>query len=101
MEAGADVFVEKPLADNVANAEKVVATAQRTKRKLVVGYTLRQHPSWIRFIEIARQLDSPRLNIVASSMGSKWWLKSATFNLEARPADGLAVDCRVRSCLTE
>ncbi len=30
MEAGADVFVEKPLADNVANAEKVVATARRT-----------------------------------------------------------------------
>ncbi len=33
MEAGAHVFVEKPLADNVANAEKVVATAARTKRK--------------------------------------------------------------------
>ena len=28
MEAGADVFVEKPLADNVANAEKVVAVAR-------------------------------------------------------------------------
>jgi len=46
MEAGADVFVEKPLADNVANAEKVVATARRTGRKLVVGYILRQHPTW-------------------------------------------------------
>jgi predicted dehydrogenase len=45
MEAGAHVFVEKPLADNVANAEKVVATAQRTGRKLVVGYILRQHPN--------------------------------------------------------
>ena len=32
MEAGAHVFVEKPLADNVANAEKVVATAQRTNQ---------------------------------------------------------------------
>ena len=31
MEAGAHVFVEKPLADSVANAEKVVDTAQRTK----------------------------------------------------------------------
>src|ERR1700744_3157573 len=42
MEAGAHVFVEKPLADNAANAEKVVATAERTGRKLVVGYILRQ-----------------------------------------------------------
>src|SRR5262249_38611749 len=59
MEAGAHVFVEKPPADNVANAEKVVETARRAKRKLVVGYILRQHPSWIKFIEIARQLGSP------------------------------------------
>ena len=75
MEAGADVFVEKPLADNVANAEKVVATAQRTKRKLVVGYILRQHPSWIKFIEIARQLGSPlvfRMNLNQQSNGETW-----------------------------
>ena len=79
MEAGADVFVEKPLADNVENAEKVVATAQRTKRKLVVGYILRQHPSWIRFIEIARQLGSPlvfRMNLNQQSNGETWnWHK--------------------------
>src|SRR3954454_9624885 len=43
MEAGAHVFVEKPLADSVDNARKVVETAQRTGRKLVVGYILRQH----------------------------------------------------------
>ena len=41
MEAGAHVFVEKPLADNVANAEKVVATAQRTQAQ--AGRRL--HPS--------------------------------------------------------
>ena len=35
MEAGAHVFVEKPLADTVANAEHVVAVAGRTRRKLV------------------------------------------------------------------
>ena len=56
MEAGAHVFVEKPLADTAENAEKVVATARRTGKKLVIGYILRHHPSWIRFIEIARQL---------------------------------------------
>ena len=50
----------------VANAERVVATARRTGRKLVVGYILRHHPSWIRFIELARELGTPlvfRMNL--------------------------------------
>ncbi len=79
MEAGAHVFVEKPLADSVANAEKVVETAHRTGRKLVVGYILRQHPSWIKFIEIARELGSPkvfRMNLNQQSNGETWeWHK--------------------------
>ena len=87
MEAGADVFVEKPLADGVANAEKVVATAQRTKRKLVVGYILRQHPSWTKFIEIARQLGSPlvfRMNLNQQSNGETWaWHKRLDGQLSA------------------
>ena len=33
-----------------SDAERIVATAQRTKRKLVVGYILRHHPSWIRSV---------------------------------------------------
>src|SRR6202008_1292640 len=79
MEAGAHVFVEKPLADNAENAEKVVATAQRAGRKLVVGYILRQHPSWIKFIEIARELGTPlvfRMNLNQQSNGQTWdWHK--------------------------
>src|SRR4051794_8898624 len=37
-EAGAHVFLEKPVADNIADCERVVATAKRCKRKLIVGY---------------------------------------------------------------
>ena len=47
LEAGAHVFVEKPLATTVADAERVVAAAKANGRKLVVGYILRHHPSWI------------------------------------------------------
>ena len=54
MEQGAHVFVEKPLAANVADAERVVATAKKLGRKLVVGYILRHHPSWVRLIAEAR-----------------------------------------------
>ncbi|MCG6885264.1 MAG: Gfo/Idh/MocA family oxidoreductase [Silicimonas sp.] len=75
MEAGAHVFVEKPLAMTVADAVRVVETAARTRRKLVVGYILRHHPSWMRLIEEARGLGGPyvfRLNLNQQSRGEEW-----------------------------
>lgn len=75
MEAGCHVFVEKPLAMTVAEASRVVDTAQRTGRKLVVGYILRHHPSWVRLIEEARGLGGPyvfRLNLNQQSTGPEW-----------------------------
>ena len=75
MEAGAHVFVEKPIAENVESAEAVVAAARRLNRKLVVGYILRHHPSWTRFIEIARELGTPlvfRMNLNQQSKGPTW-----------------------------
>jgi predicted dehydrogenase len=79
MKSGAHVFVEKPLALTVESAQEVVDTATRTRRKLVVGYILRQHPSWIKFVEIARQLGTPlvfRMNLNQQSNGETWeWHK--------------------------
>ena len=75
MEAGAHVFVEKPLAATVADARRVVETAERTGRKLVVGYILRHHPSWQRLIAEARGLGGPyvfRLNLNQQSKGPEW-----------------------------
>lgn len=75
MEAGAHVFVEKPLATTVADARRVVETARRTGRKLVVGYILRHHPSWVRLIAEARALGGPyvfRLNLNQQSSGAQW-----------------------------
>src|SRR5450755_4728956 len=75
MEAGAHVFVEKPLAPTVIEADRVVGTARRTGRKLVVGYILRHHPSYIEFIRQARTLGSPlvmRMNLNQQSSGNAW-----------------------------
>lgn len=75
MEAGCHVFVEKPLSTNVADARRVVDTATRLKRKLVVGYILRHHPSWQRLIAEARSLGGPyvfRLNLNQQSSGATW-----------------------------
>jgi len=75
MEAGAHAFVEKPLSTTVADARRVVETAARLNRKLVVGYILRHHPSWIRLIAEARDLGGPfvfRLNLNQQSKGTQW-----------------------------
>jgi predicted dehydrogenase len=75
MQAGAHVFVEKPLATTVADAARVVACATATGRKLVVGYILRHHPSWQRLISEARGLGGPyvfRMNLNQQSTGAEW-----------------------------
>jgi predicted dehydrogenase len=75
LEAGCHVFIEKPLAETVAEAERIVAAARANDRKLVIGYILRHHPSWMRFIEIARTLGKPlvmRMNLNQQSSGDAW-----------------------------
>ncbi|MBC6612869.1 Gfo/Idh/MocA family oxidoreductase [Hymenobacter sp. BT507] len=73
--AGAHVFVEKPLATTVAEAEELVALARQQQRKLVVGYILRVHPTWQRFVHLAQGLGKPlvmRMNLNQQSTGQHW-----------------------------
>jgi predicted dehydrogenase len=75
MEFGAHVFIEKPLADTVAAAQSVVDMAIKKNRKLVIGYILRQHPSWVKFIEVAKTMGKPlvmRMNLNQQSCGETW-----------------------------
>jgi predicted dehydrogenase len=92
-EAGAHVFIEKPLAETAEDAQRVVDTAHRLKRKLVVGYALRHHPSWIRLVEIAKTLGKPlvmRMNLNQQSIGPAWtWHKNLLKSLSP------IVDCGV------
>ena len=93
MEAGADVFVEKPLATTVADARRVQDMALATGRKVVVGYILRHHPSWIRLIAEARALGGPyvfRLNLNQQSSGPTWEVHKAL--MQTTPP---IVDCGV------
>lgn len=72
---GCHVFIEKPLAATVEGAERVAEAARKANRKLVVGYILRHHPSWIRFIDEARQMGKPlvmRMNLNQQSHGQMW-----------------------------
>ena len=75
LEAGAHVFLEKPVAETNEACARVVDTARRRKRALVVGYILQVHPSWQRFTELARTLGTPlvmRMNLNQQSAGSLW-----------------------------
>ncbi len=75
LNAGAHVFIEKPLATTVDEARRIVGLARHLEKKLVVGYILRVHPSWTKFIEVARTLGKPlvmRMNLNQQSSGAQW-----------------------------
>ena len=74
---GCHVFIEKPLANTVEGAERVVKAARKAGKKLVIGYILRHHPSWERFIQLAQTLGKPlvmRMNLNQQSSGDMWTL---------------------------
>jgi len=76
-ENGCHVFIEKPLADSVEGAERVVKAANKAGKKLVIGYILRHHPSWERFIQVAQTLGKPlvmRMNLNQQSSAAMWTL---------------------------
>jgi len=82
-ENGCHVFIEKPLAHTVEAAERLALAAKKANKKLVVGYILRHHPSWERFIELTRELGKPlvmRMNLNQQSDGSMWTLHRNLMN---------------------
>ncbi|KAF2168312.1 hypothetical protein M409DRAFT_21749 [Zasmidium cellare ATCC 36951] len=96
LEAGSHVFVEKALAANIPDCEAVIATARRTKKKLIIGYILRHHPSWRTFIHTARTtLGGPpyifRMNLNQQSTGPAWAIHKSLLRSGASPV----VDCGV------
>jgi predicted dehydrogenase len=75
LKAGCHIFIEKPLAGTVAEAEEIVALATASGKKLVIGYILRVHPSWVKFVEVGKTLGKPlvmRMNLNQQSSGAQW-----------------------------
>jgi predicted dehydrogenase len=65
--AGKHCFVEKPLAQSVAEAESAVAAARETGRTLMVGHLLEYHPGVSRLKEIAASGDLGDIHYIYSN----------------------------------
>jgi predicted dehydrogenase len=77
LRAGKHCFVEKPLAQSVAHAERAVAAAAEADRLLMVGHLLEYHPGVARLKEIA----------VSGDLGEIHYLYTKRLNLGVLRAD--------------
>ena len=76
LNANAHVFLEKPIALTVEEGQRLVDLALSKNRKMVIGYILRVHPAWAKFIETAQGLGKPlvmRMNLNQQSSGDNWF----------------------------
>jgi UDP-2-acetamido-3-amino-2,3-dideoxy-glucuronate N-acetyltransferase len=67
LEAGRHVFVEKPLALEVAQAEKLCDIAARAGRQLMVGHLLQYHPAFLKLKELVQQGALGRIQYIYSN----------------------------------
>jgi predicted dehydrogenase len=68
LESGKHCFVEKPLAQSVADAERVVRAAERAGRTLMVGHLLEYHPGIAQLKQLA---DSGELGEIRYVYGNR------------------------------
>ena len=83
LSANTHVFVEKPLALTVEDAQSLVNLALAKNKKMVVGYILRVHPAWAKFVALARSLGKPlvmRMNLNQQSSGATWYTHKQLMN---------------------
>jgi UDP-2-acetamido-3-amino-2,3-dideoxy-glucuronate N-acetyltransferase len=67
LEAGKHVFVEKPLALDVAEAEELVALAERRDLRLMVGHLLQYHPAFVKLRQLVGDGALGRLQYIYSN----------------------------------
>ena len=67
MEAGKDVFVEKPMALNLEDADRMREVAEREGRVLMVGHLLEYHPAVLKLRELISNGELGQVNYVYSN----------------------------------
>ncbi len=69
VEAGCDIFLEKPISASAEGVEKLTALAKEGGRIGMVGYQLRYHPSFLKLAEIVRSGALGNLLSVRATIG--------------------------------
>ena len=75
LENNCHIFLEKPIADDLKGSREIINKAVENGKKLVVGYILRHHPIWKKFIIESKKLGKPvamRMNLNQQSSGETW-----------------------------
>lgn len=67
MKAGKDVFVEKPMALTIEDAERMNAVADQTDRILMVGHLLEYHPAVLKLRELIDSGELGKINYIYSN----------------------------------
>ena len=67
MQAGKDVFVEKPMALTLEDAEKMKEVAEETGRILMVGHLLEYHPAVLKLREMIDSGELGKINYIYSN----------------------------------
>lgn len=67
LDGGKHVFVEKPLALKLRQAEELVMRAEQADRRLMVGHLLQYHPAFIKLKRLLREGELGRLQYVYSN----------------------------------
>jgi len=104
LEAGKHCFVEKPLAQSVAEAERVVEAAERAGRVLMVGHLLEYHPGVQKLKDLVvsgelgeiRYIYGNRLNLgkLRAEENALWSLGAHDVSVVLRLADEEPYECR-------
>ncbi len=67
LEAGKNVFVEKPLTLSVEEGEELVRLAERSRKALMVGHLLQYHPAVLKLKELISQGELGRVQYIYSN----------------------------------
>ena len=67
MRAGKDVFVEKPMALSISDAEAMQAVSNETSRILMVGHLLEYHPAVLKLREVIDSGELGKINYIYSN----------------------------------
>lgn len=103
IDSGAHVFLEKPVAQTLAESAALFSYANKKGKKIVVGYVRKHDPLWKAFVDKGKQLGSPvlvRFLLDQPSAGDDWQIhqsilknSSLTFDCAVHYVDMMAKIC--------